>query len=94
MPIDYNKTITICTPFPKYPGEKDYARYNVVAKALVYYILPLIIIACFYVLMAKRLHASANEMPGEMQGQSVAQARARRHVARMVLAFVFRKYSF
>lgn len=87
-----NKTITICTPFPNITNTKTYAKYNVVLKSLIYYIIPLCIIACFYVLMAIRLHASANEMPGEIRGtQSVAQARARRHVARMVLVFVFCK---
>lgn len=87
-----NSSITICTPFPNATTNENYAKYNVAAKALVYYILPLTIISAFYVLMAKRLHDSANEMPGELQGaQSVAQARARRHVARMVLIFVFCK---
>jgi len=67
-------------------------RCNVVAKALIYYLLPLSVIACFYVLMARRLQASARELPGALHGtQSAAQARARRHVARMVLAFVMGK---
>lgn len=92
--IDMNKTIAVCTPFADVPYKLTYAKYNLFAKALIYYILPLIIISCFYVLMARRLHESANQMPGELQGQSVAQARARRHVARMVLAFVFRKYKY
>ncbi|XP_055918544.1 neuropeptide CCHamide-2 receptor-like [Eupeodes corollae] len=63
--------------------------YTVVAKAFVYYLLPLSIIGALYILMANRLHISAREMPGEALGmQSRAQARARRHVARMVVAFV------
>lgn len=64
-------------------------RYNVVGKAIIYYFLPLIIIGVLYALMARRLHLSAREMPGELAGpQSRAQARARRHVARMVVTFV------
>lgn len=64
-------------------------RYNVVAKAMIYYFLPLTIIGVLYALMARRLHLSAREMPGELAGpQSRAQARARRHVARMVVTFV------
>lgn len=64
-------------------------RYNVVAKAITYYFLPLTIIGVLYALMARRLHLSAREMPGELAGpQSRAQARARRHVARMVVTFV------
>jgi hypothetical protein len=82
----------ICYPFPNITNEKLYAKYNIALKSLIYYFIPLCIIAGFYVLMAIRLHASANEMPGEVRGaQSVAQAKARRHVARMVLIFVFCK---
>ncbi|KAJ8923268.1 hypothetical protein NQ315_001825 [Exocentrus adspersus] len=85
-----NKTITYCSPFPNITNAKTYAQYNIAFKSLIYYFIPLTIIAFFYVLMAIRLHHSANEMPGEIRGtQSVAQARARRHVARMVLIFVF-----
>lgn len=88
--LDNNETITYCTPFPESVyGRKRYAKYMVVAKAMVYYIVPLCIISCFYVLMAKKLHESARDMPGEIQsGQSLAQGKSRRHVARMVLAFV------
>lgn len=64
-------------------------RYNVVAKAIAYYFLPLSIIGVLYALMARRLHISARESIGEFAGpQSRAQARARRHVARMVVTFV------
>lgn len=88
-----NKTITFCSPFPNITNYETYAQYNIAIKSLIYYFIPLTIIAFFYVLMAIRLHHSANEMPGEIRGtQSVAQARARRHVARMVLIFVFCKY--
>lgn len=66
-----------------------------VAKAIIYYILPLLIIGVLYALMARRLHLSAAEMPGELAGpQSRAQARARRHVARMVMTFVIGMYIF
>lgn len=87
--IGINDTILFCTP---YYSNTTYAQYNVVAKSLIYYIIPLCIISAFYIMMAKTLHASVNEMPGELQGaQSLSQARARRHVARMVLIFVFCK---
>lgn len=69
-----------------------FCRYNVICKAIIYYILPLSIIGVLYVLMARRLHVSARDMPGEIAGpQSRAQARARRHVARMVVTFVIGK---
>lgn len=92
--LDNNDTITYCTPFPVtiYGHHKKYAKYMVLARALVYYVVPLCVIACFYILMAKRLHESAREMPGEMQsGQGVVQVKARKHVARMVLAFIIGK---
>lgn len=41
--------------------------------------------------MARRLHLSAREMPGELAGPQRVQARARRHVARMVVTFVIGK---
>lgn len=45
--------------------------------------------------MARRLHLSTREMPGELAGpQSRAQARARKHVARMVVTFVIGKKNF
>ncbi|ALC41060.1 CCHa2r, partial [Drosophila busckii] len=80
-----NMTIYVCTPY----YSMDYAKYMVVAKASIYYLLPLSIIGALYILMAQRLHISARDMPGEqLSMQSRSQARARRHVARMVVAFV------
>ncbi|XP_030758987.1 neuropeptide CCHamide-2 receptor-like [Sitophilus oryzae] len=92
-PVDINKTIIFCYPFPSFPDnatETMYKQYNVVSKSLIYYLVPLTIIAFFYVLMAIRLHNSANDIPGE--GRSThgsAQVKSRKHVARMVLIFVF-----
>ncbi|CAH1154725.1 unnamed protein product [Phaedon cochleariae] len=87
VPVQSNKTITYCSPFP---DSIAYAKYEIVFQSLIYYFMPLGIIACFYLLMAIRLHISANEMPGEAGGMtSNVQAKARRHVAKMVLVFVF-----
>ncbi|XP_017092331.2 neuropeptide CCHamide-2 receptor isoform X1 [Drosophila bipectinata] len=80
-----NMSIEVCDPF----RDPEYAKYMVAAKASIYYLLPLSIIGALYIMMAKRLHISARDMPGEQQSmQSRSQARARRHVARMVVAFV------
>ncbi|BFG06436.1 neuropeptide CCHamide-2 receptor [Drosophila madeirensis] len=80
-----NGTIKVCSPF----RSKIYAKYMMAAKASIYYVVPLCIIAVLYIMMAKRLHMSARDMPGEqLSVQSRTQARARRHVARMVVAFV------
>lgn len=70
-------------------------RYTVVGKALIYYIIPLVVIGALYLLMAHRLRKSAREITSEIAGpQSRNQARARRYVARMVVAFVVGKYLF
>lgn len=94
--LDNHTHILVCSPFPPLPDpthQRLYKQTYVVCKATIYYLLPLIVIACFYILMAVRLHRSARDMPGETAGHAHAhaQARARRHVARMVLAFVISK---
>lgn len=78
--------IEYCFPYPDEFGEK-YRKGVVLFKFLAYYAVPLCIIACFYILMAKHLEMTTRNMPGEMQGQS-SQIRARKKVAKMVLSFV------
>lgn len=78
--------IEYCYPFPIEFGER-YRKGVVLFKFLAYYAVPLCIIACFYILMAKHLEMTTRNMPGEMQGQS-SQIRARKKVAKMVLSFV------
>ncbi|CAH0589136.1 unnamed protein product [Chrysodeixis includens] len=85
--IHPNVSIVYCTPYP--PGWDSYPKWMTLAKALVYYGLPLLVIAFFYSLMAQRLLASTREMPGALHaGQGEAQAQARKSVACMVLVFV------
>ncbi|XP_023716015.1 neuropeptide CCHamide-1 receptor isoform X2 [Cryptotermes secundus] len=84
--LEGNKTIKVCHPYPEKLGRK-YVQIMVVIKFLSYYAIPLIIITFFYILMAHHLVLSTRNMPGEMQGQST-QIRARKKVAKMVLAFV------
>ncbi|KAH8402227.1 hypothetical protein KR009_010498 [Drosophila setifemur] len=79
------KSIVICYPYPDAWGQ-DYAKTMVLLHFLVYYAIPLVIIAAFYVLIALHLMYSAS-VPGEIQG-AVRQVRARRKVAVTVLAFV------
>ncbi|XP_066996504.1 neuropeptide CCHamide-1 receptor-like [Anabrus simplex] len=86
VPIPDQANIEVCFPFPEEMGP-HYARIIVMMKFLVYYAIPLCIIACFYILMARHLELSTQNMPGERQGQST-QIRARKKVAKMVLAFV------
>ncbi|CAG9129643.1 unnamed protein product [Plutella xylostella] len=75
-----------CYPYPVEWGD-DYPRLVVLVRFVVYYSLPLAVIAVFYILMARHLVLSTQNMPGELQG-TVRQMRARRKVALTVLAFV------
>ncbi|XP_008185421.1 neuropeptide CCHamide-2 receptor-like [Acyrthosiphon pisum] len=83
-----NMTIEYCYPFPMELGS-GYAHGMVMFKLLTYYVVPLCVIGCFYLLMAHHLMVSTRNMPGELQhaGQS-GQIRARKKVAKMVLSFV------
>ncbi|XP_017148681.1 neuropeptide CCHamide-1 receptor isoform X2 [Drosophila miranda] len=83
--INQEKSIVICYPYPDAWGA-NYAKTMVLLHFLVYYAIPLVIIAVFYVLIALHLMYTAS-VPGEMQG-AVRQVRARRKVAVTVLAFV------
>ncbi|XP_037799457.1 neuropeptide CCHamide-1 receptor-like [Penaeus monodon] len=71
----------ICTPFPPYLGDL-YPKIHTLVKFIVYYVLPLVLIATFYVLMARHLLVSAQHLPGEAAGQQ-RQVQARRKVAKM-----------
>ncbi|CAH4029926.1 neuropeptide CCHamide-1 receptor isoform X1 [Pieris brassicae] len=84
--VNPTKKFLVCYPYPVEWGE-SYARTMVLMKFLIYYSLPLAVIALFYVLMARHLVLSTQNVPGEMQGTQ-RQMRARRKVALTVLAFV------
>ncbi|XP_023167451.2 neuropeptide CCHamide-1 receptor isoform X2 [Drosophila hydei] len=64
--ISSEKSIVICYPYPDTWGE-NYAKLMVMLHFLVYYAIPLVIIAAFYVMIALHLMYSAS-VPGEMQG--------------------------
>lgn len=66
MVINKNTSFNFCYPFPAEWGA-DYAKTIVLAKFLVYYAIPLIIIGIFYVMIARHLVYSAG-VPGEIQG--------------------------
>ncbi|CAB3253203.1 unnamed protein product [Arctia plantaginis] len=84
---EQNVTLIYCTPYPI--DWENYSKWMTVGKAVIYYGLPLLVIAFFYSLMAQRLLASTKEMPGALHaGQGEAQAQARKSVACMVLVFV------
>lgn len=80
---DESREILICYPFPDHVGVW-YPKALVTTKFLIYYAIPLLIIGIFYSLMARHLFLSTRNLPGE----SERQVRARKKVAKMVLAFV------
>ncbi|XP_059622454.1 neuropeptide CCHamide-1 receptor-like isoform X2 [Phlebotomus argentipes] len=87
--VEVNKDVSfeLCYPFGPPEWGKSYARYMVIARFLIFYAIPLLIIAIFYALIARHLFYSASNVPGEMQG-AMRQIKARRKVAITVLAFV------
>ncbi|XP_050523750.1 MOXD1 homolog 1-like isoform X2 [Daktulosphaira vitifoliae] len=56
----------VCYPYPEEMGPA-YPRVMVLVKFLVYYAVPLTIIACFYIMIARHLMHTAKNMPGEFQ---------------------------
>ncbi|XP_042891667.1 neuropeptide CCHamide-1 receptor-like [Penaeus japonicus] len=83
--VSEGKAISVCYPFPDYLPEW-YPQTNIIVKALLYYLLPLVVIATFYLLMARHLLAS-DDVPGESRVFH-GQRRTRRKVAQIVLCFV------
>lgn len=81
-----HKNITVCILFPQDLPEW-YSKVYVVIKFLLSYLLPLLVIAIFYLLMAMHL-LSAEDVPRESHVFH-RQLRTRRKVAKIVLTFVF-----
>ncbi|XP_017893380.1 neuropeptide CCHamide-1 receptor-like [Ceratina calcarata] len=84
--VNSNVSFRACYPFPEEFGP-NYPKMILICRFFIYYATPLSIIAVFYILMARHLMHSMRNIPGEMQGQ-VKQVRARKKVAKMVMAFV------
>lgn len=85
--------VIVCYP---YPGKWEiwYPKVHTLWKFLVYFLIPLLVIASFYSQMAKNLMLSTQNMPGEKSDKGAGaqhaakQMEARKKVARMVLMFV------
>ncbi|KAH0948151.1 hypothetical protein HN011_006119 [Eciton burchellii] len=84
--VNRNVSFCACYPFPEEYGP-NYPKVILICRFFIYYVIPLGIIAVFYMLMARHLMRSTKNIPGEMQGQ-VKQVQARKKVAKMVMAFV------
>ncbi|XP_011262407.1 neuropeptide CCHamide-1 receptor isoform X1 [Camponotus floridanus] len=83
-----NRNVSFCACYP-YPEEfgSNYPKVLLICRFFIYYVIPLSIIAVFYMLMARHLMRSTRNIIGEMQGQ-MKQIQARKKVAKMVMAFV------
>ncbi|XP_011704113.1 PREDICTED: gastrin-releasing peptide receptor-like [Wasmannia auropunctata] len=87
--IHENLTISICSPFPEKFG-MAYEKGIVMFKFLAYYVIPLCVIASFYLGMAWNLTLSTRNMPGELPGGDLHtdQIQARKRVGKMVVCFI------
>ena len=80
-----NDPIKICFPFPD-PPIQYYPQINTIVKALIFYVIPLIIISVFYIFMARFLWYD-DHMP---EGLHVFNRQEnRKKISKIVLLFVF-----
>ncbi|XP_071647120.1 neuromedin-B receptor-like [Temnothorax longispinosus] len=89
IPLSGNHSILICNPFPEEFGDA-YEKGMVLFKFLTYYVIPLCVIAGFYLGMAWHLALSTKNIPGELPSGNlhVEQIKARRRVGKMVVCFI------
>ena len=68
----------------------EYAKFRVLFRLFIYFIIPVIAIATLYSLMARMLFQSSRNMPGDSSScnQVSRQLEARKKVAKVVLSFV------
>ena len=84
--IANEKVIYVCYPFPEHLGDW-YPKMIVLAKFLFLYAIPLMLIASFYIMMARHLIKSLRNPVGKNLSHS-KQIRARTKIAKIVLGFV------
>ena len=98
MNDEYNSTnssfvVGVCMVYP-YDYPDLYMEMHSMAKFIIFFAIPLLIIGMFYVLIARNLILSSREMPCEsmkdsaMNQQQKRQVQARIKVAKVVLSFV------
>ncbi|KAG5318350.1 CCH2R protein, partial [Acromyrmex heyeri] len=88
VPVLGNRSILICNPFPEEFGE-IYRKSMVMFKFLAYYLIPLCVIAIFYLSMTWHLTLSTRNMPCELPGSDLhEQIKARKRVGKMVVCFI------
>ena len=91
FPLGNNMTqvLATCDSNPPEWG-KLYAELRALVMFFVYFAIPMLVIAMFYLLMARILIISSHNMPGEGQckGGKNKQIEARKKVAKVVLSFV------
>ncbi|XP_018356235.1 PREDICTED: LOW QUALITY PROTEIN: neuropeptide CCHamide-2 receptor-like [Trachymyrmex septentrionalis] len=88
VPVLGNRSILICNPFPEEFGE-IYRKGMVMFKFLAYYLIPLCVIAIFYLSMTWHLTLSTKNMPCELpDSDHHEQIKARKRVGKMVVCFI------
>ncbi|XP_012062657.1 PREDICTED: neuromedin-B receptor [Atta cephalotes] len=88
VPVLGNRRILICNPFPEEFGE-IYRKSMVMFKFLAYYLIPLCVIAIFYLSMTWHLTLSTRNMPCELPDSDLhEQIKARKRVGKMVVCFI------
>ncbi|XP_018054285.1 PREDICTED: neuropeptide CCHamide-1 receptor-like [Atta colombica] len=88
VPVLGNRSILICNPFPEEFGE-IYRKSMVMFKFLAYYLIPLCVIAIFYLSMTWHLTLSTRNMPCELPDSDLhEQIKARKRVGKMVVCFI------
>ncbi|EGI62856.1 Neuromedin-B receptor [Acromyrmex echinatior] len=88
VPVLGNRSILICNPFPEEFGQ-IYRKSMVMFKFLAYYLIPLCVIAIFYLSMTWHLTLSTRNMPCELPGSDLhEQIKARKRVGKMVVCFI------
>ncbi|XP_074038675.1 neuropeptide CCHamide-1 receptor [Leptinotarsa decemlineata] len=87
IPSEEREVFHICYPFPDSWFDYDYPKMVIMAKFLILYVAPLIVIGVFYISMAVSLMRSTKNIPGEMK-ELHRQIKARKKVAITVLVFV------
>ncbi|KAM8847363.1 neuromedin-B receptor isoform 1-T1 [Synchiropus picturatus] len=83
---DGNGTFVDCVPYPL--TNQLHPKIHSVMLFLVYFLLPLAVIAGYYVHIARALIRSAHDLPGELSQHSRRQVETRRRLAKIVLVFV------
>ncbi|XP_061526757.1 gastrin-releasing peptide receptor [Phycodurus eques] len=81
-----NKSFVTCAPYP--PRGELHPKIHSAVSFLVFYIIPLLVIAVYYTFIASSLTGSVCKLPVEGKTHARRQVESRKRLAKTVLAFV------